>query len=219
MRTRRSLGQAAPGTVHGDLTVTGLGERRGGANNDAWFPCRCICGKKQLWVRFRSLTPKSSCGHRRNTPKHGGTVGGRKIRLYRIWQHMVSRCYDPGVKEYPNYGGRGILMAKEWWEFEPFRDWALANGYQDDLWIDRRDNDDHYVPENCHWVTPAENLRNKRTNRWLEAFGERKIMIDWSEDSRCVVSYKTLTGRIRAGWDHEAALTTPLGLLQGKRRD
>lgn len=88
-----------------------------------------------------------------------------KTRLYNIWSLMKSRCFDTNNKDYHNYGGRGITICNEWLEFIPFRDWALNNGYLDNLTIDRRNNNLGYFPENCRWITSKENSWNRRTNK------------------------------------------------------
>ena len=85
--------------------------------------------------------------------KHGATG----TRLHRIWLAMRRRCGNPNFDHFSHYGGRGIKICKTWQRFEPFRDWALANGYQDDLTIDRIDNDGNYMPSNCQWITRAQN--------------------------------------------------------------
>lgn len=88
--------------------------------------------------------------------------GMSRTRLYRCWQDMKHRCLNATSKDYHRYGGRGITFCDEWKEFEPFRDWALANGYDDKLTIDRIDNDGNYCPENCKWSTQKEQARNKK---------------------------------------------------------
>jgi hypothetical protein len=94
-----------------------------------------------------------------------------------------------------------------------FRDWPLANGYRDDLTIDRFPNQNgNYEPRNCRWVGSREQARNKRTNRLLTAFGETKSMVDWAEDGRCVATYRVLKCRLKRGWSHDRAITEPLDL-------
>ena len=93
------------------------------------------------------------------------THGMCKTRLYSVWANMLKRGgATKGVDEETkrNYQDRGITVCDEWLVFENFRDWALSHGYSDDLEIDRIDNDKGYCPENCRWVTPKENVNNRR---------------------------------------------------------
>lgn len=87
-------------------------------------------------------------------------------RLHCIWLNMKQRCRNSSQQAYKNYGKRGIKVCDEWFnDFVVFRDWAMDNGYADDLQIDRIDNDGNYEPSNCHFVTCAKNNRNKRNNK------------------------------------------------------
>ena len=68
-------------------------------------------------------------------------------KLYRLWESIKARCYNPKRKDYNNYGGRGITICKKWFCFDAFKNWALENGYNPGLEIDRIDNDGIYSPE------------------------------------------------------------------------
>lgn len=79
---------------------------------------------------------------------------------------MKARCYSPSHSSYERYGGRGITVCDEWLEnFEAFRGWALASGYEETLSIDRKDNDIGYCPDNCRWATAKEQANNRRNNK------------------------------------------------------
>ena len=105
-------------------------------------------------------------------------VNGKKTspcRVYRIWQNMMKRGFyrSPSVMRCPNlsaYQDHAVGVCEEWRHFPNFYRWATANGYRRDLQIDRIDNARGYSPENCRWVTHAEQLRNRRmTDKWRAA--------------------------------------------------
>lgn len=109
--------------------------------------CICECGKKKNILGAILISGNSkgcrSCKAKIIFTKHGMS----KARLYRIWKNMISRCENPNKTFYKNYGGRGIKVCAEWnKDFVAFKDWALENGYKDDLTIDRIDNDGNYSP-------------------------------------------------------------------------
>lgn len=143
---------------------------------------------------------------------------GVRSRLYNIWRCMRMRCYKPSHEAYPRYGGRGITVCYEWnRSFVSFRAWALEHGYADDLTIDRENNDKGYYPENCRWVTYIIQEQNKDClHAPITAFGETKLIADWSRDIRCVVPYKALLLRLKRGRDPEWSITTPANF--GRRR-
>jgi hypothetical protein len=79
---------------------------------------------------------------------------------------LRKRCYYKKGNRYENYGGRGIEVCPEWEKDYPaFKRWALANGYSDDLTIDRIDNDGDYTPGNCQWITKSENSKKRHGGR------------------------------------------------------
>lgn len=150
----------------------------------------------------------------------GTTIHGMwKSRLYNIWSHIRSRTGVIGHSETLNredYADRGITLCEEWNSFERFRDWALSSGYTDELEIDRKDNDGPYSPDNSHWTTRKQNLRNTRRNRVLTAFGKTQCLAAWVEELG--LDYQLIRGRLRLGWSDEKALTTPLGAVRPGRK-
>ncbi len=131
---------------------------------------------------------------------------------------MIDRCNNPNSEHFLDYGGRGIKMCNEWrTSFEPFRNWALANGYSDELTIDREDNDGHYQPSNCRWVTMAKQCRNRRSNVMVEWKGQQRRLIELCDEFK--VESSTLVRRrvFEKGWDVERALTQPVQRHDRKR--
>lgn len=124
------------------------------------------------------------------------------------WQEMIRRCHDPRKSRFGYYGGRGIVVAPEWREsFATFlRDMGPRPSPEHS--IERKDNNGPYAPWNCAWATRTVQARNKRNNRYLTAFGETRLLIEWAE--RYGLHKTTILSRIeRLGWDVERALSTP----------
>ncbi len=85
---------------------------------------------------------------------------------------MKNRCERKEDKSYQYYGGRGISLCAEWHEFEPFKQWALENGYTDTLTIERIDTNGDYCPDNCRWSTRKEQTRNRRITKKITYNGK-----------------------------------------------
>ena len=119
-----------------------------------------------------------------------------KHPLYPTWYGMIARCQNPRAQSYHNYGGRGITVCDRWLEsFENFyADMGDRPSKQHTL--DRIENDRPYSPENCRWVTSAEQQRNKRNNRWFEKDGVVDTMCGWA--TRLGISKELAHWRLKA---------------------
>ena len=137
--------------------------------------------------------------------KHGMS----KTRLYRAWTNMRDRCNRKNDKEYKHYGGKGIKVCDEWQNnFEAFMKWALSNGYDDTLTIDRIDTSGNYEPQNCRWITRKEQNNNMTSNVRLTHNGATHNLSEWSEITG--IKYPTLQGRVKRGWKTEDILLQPV---------
>lgn len=137
--------------------------------------------------------------------------GDKRTRLYNIWCAMKKRCNNKNCTEYRNYGGRGISVCLEWNDsYIVFKEWALHHGYSDSLTIERDNVNLGYYPENCRWITMAEQYRNKRDNRIITINGVSKTLIEFCEDYNMTMDYKTILKRLIDGWSHEDALSIPI---------
>lgn len=131
--------------------------------------------------------------------------GGRYTRLYNIWLNMKQRCSNPKASHYEYYGGRGISVCKEWRDsFSSFREWAISNGYNEKLTLDRIDRDKDYCPDNCRWITQTEQMSNTSRNIMLTYKGDTHSLSEWSRILG--VPYGTIKSRYRYGWSVERML-------------
>lgn len=175
-RRKSSRFKDLTGEKFGELTVSSRTENIG--KHAAWN-CLCSCGATTVVSATHLISGHTqSCGHLARSHEMTGT------RLYRIWRGMKTRCSVVDETHYPYYGGRGITVCEEWQNsFETFRDWALANGYRDDLSIDRIDVNGNYCPENCRWETAMQQGRNRRNNVFYEISGNAHTVPEWSRIS------------------------------------
>lgn len=166
---------------------------------------RCQCGRvyKTYWNNIKLLKGKGCAyciGDSRKT--HGLTDS----RLYGVWEDMKSRCSGNGdLNHKKNYYNRGIRVCDEWEKFENFYNWAIENGYKEDLYesgrnkvtIDRINNDGNYEPSNCRFITHQENQYNKRTTIYVDYNGNKENLLELSNHIH--LNKKTLYTRIKRG--------------------
>jgi hypothetical protein len=156
------------GQKYGRWTVQEFGER---IDNHKAAICRCECGNiRNVIVRDLLKGNSKSCGclhskimrELKTTLKHGYA---NNEKLYAVWRTMKQRCYNKKSKMYYRYGGRGIKVCQEWYDYVNFRKWAYDNGYGEGLQIDRIDVDGNYEPSNCRWVNSFVNSDNRSNVR------------------------------------------------------
>lgn len=109
------------------------------------------------------------------------THGKSNTKIYQRWSSMKARCYCKSATNYSHYGGRGITMCDEWKSnFMNFYQWAIENGYKEDLTIERIENNGRYEPSNCKWITMKEQNQNKSNRRIITVNGISKSQKEWA---------------------------------------
>ena len=202
------------GSVFGRWTVIEKAESR---KRMAVWKCRCECGtEKEVYQKHLLSGASTSCGCIRNeqASKRMKESNPAEIkhnmhhtRLYGKWRNMKHRCHNPNDRNYRYYGGKGIKVCDEWQEFIPFMEWALKNGYNEGLSIDRIDFDGNYEPKNCRWLTIQKQQYNKSNNHLLTYEGKTQTLTEWAKERG--IKQTTLDARInRSHWDIGRALNS-----------
>jgi hypothetical protein len=147
--------------------VTVLERSENEKDGTARWKCICDCGKIFTTRGTRLRAGKAmSCGCygasilSRKTKKHGMS----ETRIYHTWHSMVKRCCDEKCRHYKFYGAKGVKVCSQWKNFMSFYSWAMNNGYNDDLTIERVDCTGNYEPKNCKFISKQEQARNTRSN-------------------------------------------------------
>ena len=174
-----------------------------GHNN--YFKCKCDCGIEKI-VRIDNVVSgeSKSCGcYRKEIEKNRDKNKSKtRKRINTIWYGMKKRCYNKECDHYKWYGEKGIKVCKEWLNsFECFYEWALNNGYSDNLTIDRIDIDKGYNPKNCRWVTLQEQAKNRSNNIYIEHNGKKFSVKELSR--LCGLSKTTIRNRHKKGYSFE----------------
>ncbi len=205
------------GKTFGRLTVIGLSDLKNDKNRSRLWICKCECGNTVVkdTIHLKNGHAKS-CGclkaeHEEYFKKNlAGQVTHNmsRERIFRIWSAMIKRCEDPNCKAYDNYGGRGISVCDEWKDLNKFKEWAINNGYQSNLSIDRIDTNGNYSPENCRWADAKTQGNNKRNNVIITYNGVTHTLSEWS--SITGIKQGTIRNRLHSGWSVDDILNTPV---------
>lgn len=192
------------GQRFGKLTVLRRAKENAKSGNARWV-CRCDCGSTSTVIGSQLRRGHTtSCGCNRLSKR---AMGYSHERLYRIWTGMHRRCYNPTHDRHQWYGNKGVTVCDEWHDFLAFRTWALKNGYEDELTIDRVDSDGNYEPANCRWVDIRTQANNRSNNRLLVYKGKEYTATELAEAHG--MSPRTIYNRLRLGWSVNEIVKTP----------
>jgi hypothetical protein len=199
------------GQVFGRWTVLG---RAGTYKRESTWTVVCSCKLAIVRVLRAAMLKKGkskSCGclNLELIAERNKSHGLTNHQLFDKWQNMRGRCYNPNNPKYPRYGGRGITICDSWKDdFQAFYNWSLTNGWAPELTIDRVNNDGPYCPENCRWTTIEVQANNRSTNVIVNIYGQTMpLQLAMKQYGACDPSLAS--SRIKKGWDHEKAITTP----------
>lgn len=178
------------------LVVLGESSKRDKSRSKYYF-CKCDCGKiieARKDGLFNGRVKSCGCFTKDRMTKHKMC----NSRLYHIRNGMIARCYNKNDKNFNKYGGRGIIICDDWKNsFEAFYNWAINNGYADNLSIDRIDVNGNYEPSNCRWATAKQQANNTRFNHCFTYNGVTRTIQEWADLKG--VKRSTLHKRIERG--------------------
>ena len=208
MKTREDL----TGQKFGRLTVLEFSHR--GNFRQSFWKCQCNCGNI-VFVRAGQLkfgtTKSCGCLQKEKVSKLNFKHGMKDTKIHNSWRGMRERCINKNHNHYKSYGGRGITVCDEWNDidngFINFYNWAMNNGYEEGLTIERIDVNGNYEPSNCKWVTNTEQANNKRNTIYLKYNNKTQSLLDWCKELN--LDYTLVRSRIKEyNWSIEKAFTT-----------
>lgn len=166
--------------INGHEIIAKAGKRKDGHQ---LYEAKCLrCGK----IRVLRITELK---HILNDRCYHFNIVFSNRRIGKIFSRMLLRCYDKNDRDYRFWGAKGITICDEWLnDRKKFEDWALANGYADNLTIDRIDSSKPYSPDNCRWITASENCKWKSTTNVITVNGITDSGRGWSSRLGCSVN-------------------------------
>lgn len=212
------------GQRFGMLTVLHETTRHISKRMERRFVCKCDCGKETIvWLTALVHNKTKSCGCFqkiqasilcRSRSKHGHSRRGPRTSLYHRWSDIKKRCNTPTSWAYKYYGGRGITICPEWQDnFLAFAKWARQNGYKPELTIDRIDNNKGYSPENCRWITQAENSKKRHDDhddRCKIVYNDKAYTLKELEGMYGIPAHNIYTRVYKYNWNIHDAITRPI---------
>jgi len=170
--------------------------------------CECECGNKKEIYHANLVHGKSkSCGClNKEVLSARKTHGKSRDRIYGVWNRMLSRCSNPIVDRYPQYGGRGIKVCDRWLKFENFYE-DMGDIPSSDHSIGRKDNDGNYEPNNCKWETREEQANNTSRSLFIEHNGKVLTLTQWARELN--INYGKLRSRYVSGMRPPKLFSSP----------
>lgn len=196
------------GKRYGRLLVIQKTEER--LNGCIVWLCKCDCEKEKKvnGDKLRQGVTKScGCLMIDRIKETNTTHGMGNKRVYRIWSLMKNRCLNANSVDYKRYGGRGIMVCKEWEKFENF--WKdMKVSYEPNLTLDRIDNNKGYCKENCRWANKFVQNNNQRKNVFIEFKGEKLTVSQLMRKLNIYTNSGIYYSRLKNGWTVEKTFTT-----------
>lgn len=175
--------------------------------------CQCDCGNTAISTGYKLKSGHTkSCGcirtekFKSRVTKHG--ISASHPKIYHAYMDMMARCYNPDLKNFHRYGGRGIMVCEEWkTNLESFLNWSLQNGFEENLSLDRIQNDGNYEPNNCRWIPQLKQAQNRSTTVFIEHNGIKESMA--ATGRRYGITPQAIKFRLAKGWSVKDALESP----------
>ena len=196
------------GDKFGKLTVISEGDKfiQPSKQTQRGIICKCECGNIKT-IRLSQLV--------RLRIKSCGCINEKIIfhnkRLYGSWRSMVNRCHGEKTIQPQYYKSKGITVCDEWrYSYNTFAAWALKNGWNERLTIDRVDGNLGYYPANCRFVTQKQNNLNRCNTFHVTYNGIKQPLMEILININKENIYNRVVSRLRYGWSAEKAIDTPV---------